>query len=302
MVYAYPPLGRSTTKAQGQHALQPNPLADICQCLALRHSRCSAVFLPDQLAPVFAWKVTPFMTMTIGGWCLGNAWLAYISARRSGSGELIYPSLTYLWLFGVGELLVVLIFRDKLKLRTSGGLALSHSPGVERGGSAFVGISDWLRIRPNRQFSGQTLTLGQRWPILAFVMLVGFLGMYGLSAPIGAPGTNGGIFPEVMSLFTLRSFGTFYTCLALGVLPLLWEKNPNTILHHAWAAYGLVAFITVAAFVYIRLFDFVARPGGLLYFGAYLVVGHSPVFHLPQIRHGSGNVLQAMGRQSICGG
>ena len=228
-------------------------------------------FLPDQLAPVFAWKVTPFMTMTIGGWCLGNAWLAYISARR-WEWRLVYPSLTYLWLFGVGELLVVLIFRDKLKL--------AHPVAwlylivlVLNVVTAFVGISDWLRIRPNRQFSGQTLTPGQRWPILAFVMLVGFLGMYGLSAPIGAPGTNGGIFPEVMSLFTLRSFGTFYTCLALGVLPLLWEKNPNTILHHAWAAYGLVVFITVAAFVYIPLFDFVARPGGLLYFGAYLVVG-----------------------------
>jgi hypothetical protein len=39
-------------------------------------------FLPAQLAPVFAWKVTAFMTITIGGWCLGNAWLAYVNARR----------------------------------------------------------------------------------------------------------------------------------------------------------------------------------------------------------------------------
>ena len=31
-------------------------------------------FLPEQLAPVFAWKVTPFMAMTIGGWCIGNVW------------------------------------------------------------------------------------------------------------------------------------------------------------------------------------------------------------------------------------
>ncbi|MDP1546719.1 MAG: hypothetical protein Q8L87_11910, partial [Anaerolineales bacterium] len=37
---------------------------------------------PETLAPVFAWKVTAFMTMTIGGWCLGNAWLAFITARR----------------------------------------------------------------------------------------------------------------------------------------------------------------------------------------------------------------------------
>lgn len=37
-------------------------------------------FLPESIAPVFAWKVTPFMT--IGGWCLGNAWLAWMIARR----------------------------------------------------------------------------------------------------------------------------------------------------------------------------------------------------------------------------
>ena len=71
--------------------------------------------LPAQLAPVFAWKVTPFMTMTIGGWCLGNAWLAYITARR-WEWKLVYTSLIYLWLFGIGELIVLFLFRDKLKL------------------------------------------------------------------------------------------------------------------------------------------------------------------------------------------
>jgi hypothetical protein len=39
-----------------------------------------------------------------------------------------------------------------------------------------------------------------------------------------------------------------------------------------------VFFITLAAFVNIRLFDFVARPGGLLYFGAYLIVGIPLIF------------------------
>jgi hypothetical protein len=35
----------------------------------------------------------------------------------------------------------------------------------------------------------------------------------------------------------------------------------------------LILFITAAAFVYLRLFDFAVRPGGLAYFGAYLAVG-----------------------------
>lgn len=38
--------------------------------------------LSKQLAPVFAWKVTPFMTMIIGGWCLGNAWLVVFALYR----------------------------------------------------------------------------------------------------------------------------------------------------------------------------------------------------------------------------
>lgn len=105
------------------------------------------------------------------------------------------------------------------------------------------------------------------------MVFVGFLGLYGLTAQIGDIGTNGGIFPEVMSLFTLRSFGVFYFSLALGVVPYFWDRSLDAILHHSFAAYPLVVFITIAAFIYINLFDFAKRPGGLAYFGVYLAVG-----------------------------
>jgi hypothetical protein len=59
-------------------------------------------FLPEHFAPVFAWKVTPFMMMTIGGWCIGNAWLAWITAQR-WQWSLVYSALTYLWLFGTSD-------------------------------------------------------------------------------------------------------------------------------------------------------------------------------------------------------
>jgi hypothetical protein len=232
----------------------------------------AALFLlPEQLAPVFAWKVTAFITMTIGGWCLGNAWLAFISARR-WDWKRIYSALLYLWLFGIGQMLVVASFRENLKLEhpIAWLYLLTLAVNVL---AALVASLDWLRTRPSRAFSGQALTLQQRWPAFAFVLFVGFLGLYGLTAPIGAPGTNGGIFPEIMSLFTLRSFGAFYFCLALAVAPLFWERNLQTALHQAFAAYGLIFFITLAGFVYIGLFDFSARPGGLAYFGAYLIVG-----------------------------
>lgn len=227
--------------------------------------------LPEQLAPVFAWKVTAFMTMTIGGWCLGNAWLAFISAWR-WDWKRIYPAMIYLWLFGFSQMLVLVSFRDKLKLEHP--IAWLYLLALAVNVIAALAASvDWMRIRPSHVFSGQALTFRQRWPAFAFVLFVGFLGLYGLTAPLGAPGTNGGIFPEIMSLFTLRSFGAFYFCLALGAVPFFWEKNLQTALHQAFSAYGLIFFITLAGFIYIGLFDFYARPGGLAYFGAYLIVG-----------------------------
>ncbi|HEY4691389.1 MAG TPA: hypothetical protein VIK33_18925 [Anaerolineae bacterium] len=42
-------------------------------------------FVPEWSAANFAWKVSPFVAMTMGGWCLGNAYFAWESARvRAG--------------------------------------------------------------------------------------------------------------------------------------------------------------------------------------------------------------------------
>ena len=226
---------------------------------------------PEQLAPVFAWEVTAFMTITIGGWCLGNAWLACINARR-WEWRLIYSSLIYLWLFGIGELIVLFFFRDKLKLEHPIAWLYLITLIVNTL-AALIGTFDYLRIRPSKPLSGPTFTKAQSTPAITFVIAVGFLGLYGLTAQIGAPGTNAGIFPEVMSLFTLRSFGVFYFALALAVVPYFWDRSLNAVLHHSFAAYGLIVFITAAAFIYLGLFNFAERPVGLLYFGAYLIVG-----------------------------
>lgn len=227
--------------------------------------------MPEQLAPVFAWKVTAFMTMTIGGWCLGNTWLAYIAARR-WEWRRVYTALIYLWLFGVGELIVLFLFRDKLVLQHPVAW-LYFTTLIVNTIAALVGVFDYLRLRPDNKLVGPAITPLQKAAAAAFVIFVGFLGIYGLTAQIGDVGTNGGIFPEIMSLFTLRSFGVFYFALALVVVPYFWDKSLNAILTHSIALYGLVVFILLAAFVYIRLFDFAERPGGLLYFGAYLAVG-----------------------------
>ena len=59
----------------------------------------------------------------------------------------------------------------------------------------------------------------------------------------------------------------------MGAAPLLFERRLPALLHHAFASYGLIVAITAAALVNLRLFDFAERPGGLLYIGAYLIVG-----------------------------
>lgn len=231
----------------------------------------SLFILPGQLAPNFAWNVSAFVTMTIGGWCLGNAWLAWIAARRWEWG-MVYTSLLYLWLFGFTEMGVLIAFRDKLLLQHPIAwlyfvtLIINVVTGV-------VGIVDWLRLRPIQEQKGRQVLWWQRGAVLIFVLLVGFLGVYDSTNQLGDPGTNADIFPELMSLFTLRSFGLFYLSLALAAVPLLWERNLNTLLSHGFAAYGLIVLITAAAFANLRLFDFAAHPGGLLYFGAYLIVG-----------------------------
>lgn len=228
-------------------------------------------FLPEQMAPVFAWKVTPFMTMTIGGWCIGNAWLAYYAARR-WEWRRIYTALLYLWLFGILEGWVLFSFRANIQLAHPIAWLYLLTLGVNVL-TAAVGIVDWLRIRPQRETFGPPVELWQKLAVIVFVPAVGYLGLYGIVAQIGWPSTQGEIFPEVMSLFTLRSFAFFYLCLALAAAPLIWERNMSTLLNHAVAAYGFIVAITIAAFVYVRLFDFAAQPGGLFYFGAYLIVG-----------------------------
>lgn len=227
--------------------------------------------LPVQLSAVFAWNISPFVAMTIGGWCLGNAWAAWLAAHRWRWAE-VYPVLIYLWLFGLLQLLVVFLFRDKLRLEHP--IAWLYVLTLLINGAALVwGVADVIHRRPAWAASNRSLPLFIRLLILVFVVFVGFLGFYGLFAQQGWPGTNGGIFPEVMSPFTLRSFGAFYLALALASASLWSTLRFESFLSFICAEFGLIVTITLAALWHIRLFDFAARPGGLAYIGIYVVVG-----------------------------
>jgi hypothetical protein len=240
---------------------------------------------PVPMAPVFAWKVTPFITMTIGGWSLGYAWMAWINARR-WQWRLVYTSLISLWVFGLFEAGVLFAFRSKLSLGHP--IAWIYLAAVALNLiTALVGIVDWLRIRPETGAFGLPMRTDVRIFTAAFVLFVAFLALYGLLAANGAGGTRGGVFPEMMTVFTLRAFGAFYLSLALAAIPLIWERSLAPALNHGYGSYGLIVAITAAAFIHIRLFDFVGRPGGLAYFGAYLIVGVPLLFVFRRFGTGS---------------
>jgi len=228
-------------------------------------------FFSQQLAPVFAWKVTAFMTATMGGWCIGNAWSAFISARR-WEWKLIYPSLIYLWVFGVSELLVLIVFREKLVLQHP--IAWLYLVTIALNAlAALLGVYEWSQLRPARETFGPQAKPFHYFLISVFVAIVAGLAVYGLYAQVGAAGTNGGVFPEVMSPFTLKAFAVFYLSLCTSAAVLLRERNLPTLLTYGFSSYMLVIAITAAIFVYFNLFDFSVHPGQLIYVGAYFLIG-----------------------------
>lgn len=226
---------------------------------------------PEPLSNAFAWKVSPFQAMTIGGWCLGNAWFAFLCARRWHWPQ-VYPSLIYLWSFGVLQALVLVAYRARLLLEAPAAWLYLAALALNLW-LALWGGWWWRRTRPARPAEGQPMPPLARWLALVFAVFVGFLGLYGLFAPLGSVGTNGGIFPEVMGAFTLRAFGAFYLALAVSAIPIWRAASVAPLLHHGVAGLGLIVTVSIPFIAYWGLFDFANRPGQWTYVGVYAIVG-----------------------------
>lgn len=227
---------------------------------------------PESMSTRFAWKVSPFVTMTIGGWCIGTAWSALNSARNWNWQEN-HCSLTYLWVFGLLETMVLINFRDKISLEHPVAwlyllaLGLTVITGLS-------GVADLTRKRLTwRDTSEPPFSNTYMFLSILFILIVVFLGIYGLVVPMGERGTNGEIFPEIMSAFTLRSFGAFYLSIALASTLLWISRSKRALIQYSIASYGLLIFITIAAIAYAGLFDLNEHPFGLIYWIAYIGVG-----------------------------
>jgi hypothetical protein len=239
---------------------------------------------PTWASANFAWRISPFVAMTIGGWCIGNAWFAFIAARRGAWAVVLCPIL-YLGLFGLFETGVLIAFRERVL--TASPLAWIYLVTIAATAVfAIAALVEGFARRPVVAAVGAPSGAASTGFTIAFILLVGFLGCYGLTAVDGMRGLNASIFPEVLTPFSLRAFGSFYLALALAVIPLLWSRGLDNVLTHGFGAYGLIVFITAAALVFIDRFDFAARPFQTVYFGIYVLVGSVVGFYL--LRYGTG--------------
>jgi hypothetical protein len=230
-----------------------------------------ALFLaPGWSAENFPWSISPMVAMTMGGWSLGNAYTAWRTAAK-GRAWLVYPGLLYLFLFGAFQILVLVAFRDRLVLAAilAWPYILSLLLAIMAGG---MGLLEWRRQREEPGMGASPPTSLVRSLAALFVVLVGLLALIGVFAPQGSFATEGVIFPEPLTLFTLRAFAAFYGALSGSVIPLIWARSLQPYWFQGRNGLVLILTILAAAIVNLDKFDFSARPGGLIYIGAYVIV------------------------------
>jgi hypothetical protein len=223
---------------------------------------------PAWSAANFSWKISPFVAMTMGGWSLGNAFTAWETAHI-GRWSLVYANVVYLWVFGLLEAAVLVLFQGKLILTAA--MAWPYLLAVTLNVIVAVLLTiEWLKTKPVISAEGFDVPAWTRWLMGVFVFFVGFLAIYGwISGPEGH-GTDASIFPEVLSMFTLRAFASFYAALASAVVSLIWSKGSSAVLTLGRAGMSFIVVITIAALVNLNKFNFAEHPGQLVYLGAYV--------------------------------
>jgi hypothetical protein len=221
---------------------------------------------PAWSAARFPWGVSDFVAMTIGGWCIGNAVLAW-EAATIWRWRSVHPLLLYLWVFGVLQAGVLVWFHSKVDLGV--GLAWPYVLTLALTvAAAVVGVTDLVRRSPDRGPEGIPAPGWVRAVWVFFVLFVGFLALIAAIAPKGA--LNGHVFPEPLTPFTLRAFGAFYLSLGLGTLPLVRARTMAPFTAFLSGGQGLIVPTTAAAFVYLNRFDIGAHHLQAVYLAAYL--------------------------------
>lgn len=225
---------------------------------------------PDFAASAFPWTVSPFVAMTIGGWLLGNG-VALWFASAPGPAPRILPVLAYVAAFSALELLVVITFRGALRLDVLLAIPYLLTLGVSLIAAAF----GMLELRNSTEVvvsEDEPLPSLDRWLLRGLLVFVVALGVGGFLAGAGGLSTTGQIFPEPLTLFTVRAFAAFYLALAIGIGALLFRPGIGAAVMLGIAGIALILPILVAAILHLGAFDFAGRPLGILYLAAYAIV------------------------------
>lgn len=223
-------------------------------------------FLPEYTAESFPWTITPFVAMTIGGWTLGIGMMGLEALRRFDPTRG-YPSMIALWAFSALQLVVTFGVSGA---RTDHWLTYPYVFAMVAGlGSGLAGVPGLWKLRSELMSKGDGVPRWIRALYVAFVVVTGLLAFVTMFV---LP-TDGAVFPEPLGVFTTRAFAAFFAALALGAFPLMFTRDPEPCAQYARAGLYPIALILAAAVSFLVVFDFGARPGGLIYIGAYVVTG-----------------------------
>jgi hypothetical protein len=229
-----------------------------------------AFLAPSWAVGEFPWTLGPFLAQTIGGWSLGTAAIA-IHAVVGGPTRRLYGLLIYLGLFGIGQLAVVAAFAGRLQV----GHLLT---GPYLIGLVALAVGAACAALSLRGGDATAVDMGRRAPrwiraiaglVGAFVLLlaVGTL----IAGPDGAT-ARGEVLPEPMGLFSIKAFSAFLFALAAAILSLVLSRYVGPYRSLGTSGLYLIVPITLAAALNFSLFD-ASKPGTLVYFWAYVVVG-----------------------------
>jgi hypothetical protein len=71
----------------------------------------------------------------------------------------------------------------------------------------------------------------------------------------------------------VRAFSAFFAALVAGAVALLFSRDIEAPIELARVGLYLIVPIVIATLANLGSFDFGARPGGLIYLGAYIATG-----------------------------
>jgi hypothetical protein len=218
---------------------------------------------PGWAAGAFPWPVSTFFAMTLGAWLLGSAAFA-VEAVRSWEWTLIYPCLFFVWLFGFGQAVLLLIHADELDLGEPLGVPYLLGLAVAAV-CAVVGAVDLARRRPLVFADGAPAPRWFRVLVGAFV-IVQFVIAVPLLDGYDHPSS---VWPGALAELSAQAFSVLFLALALSAAPLVIARTLDAVPAYGRALLVMAVAILLAAAISLGRFDFGDHPWQLLYVGLY---------------------------------